>query len=106
MKNIFFVLLIVCICQVSIAQNILTGKVTDRKTGEAVTGATVYIPELKTGDIADNNGVYKIVKLPKTTVTVQVSFLGYKSIVEKLTCHQQLTVILSLIRLLQKSMRL
>ena len=83
MKNIFFVLLIVCICQVSIAQNILTGKVTDRKTGEAVTGATVYIPELKTGDIADNNGVYKIVKLPKTTVTVQVSFLGYKSIVEK-----------------------
>jgi iron complex outermembrane receptor protein len=83
MKTVFQVLLMISICQVSIAQNSLTGKVTDRKTGEAVTGATVYIPELKTGDIADQKGDYKIVKLPKTSVTVQVSFLGYKSIIEK-----------------------
>jgi iron complex outermembrane recepter protein len=83
MKKVYSVLLMIYICQLSIAQNILTGKVIDRKTGEVITGATVYIPELKTGDIADNNGVYKIDKLPKTSVTVQVSFLGYKSIVEK-----------------------
>lgn len=65
------------------AQNKLTGKIIDAKTGEAVAGATVYIPELKTGDIADKNGIYKIDKLPRTIITVQVSFLGYKSVVEK-----------------------
>jgi iron complex outermembrane receptor protein len=84
MKKVFSVILMIYICQLSIAQNILTGKVIDRKTGEMITGATVYIPELKTGDITDKNGVYKIDKLPKTTVSVQVSFLGYKSIVEKI----------------------
>jgi iron complex outermembrane recepter protein len=83
MRKLFFVFLMIFICQISIAQNILTGKVTDTKTGEVITGATVYIPELKTGDIVDKNGVYKIDKLPRTSVTVQVSFLGYKSIVEK-----------------------
>src|SRR5450759_3960669 len=61
----------------------LTGKITDKLTGETIPGATVYIPELKTGTLADINGIYKIVNLPQAIVIVQVSFLGYKSISEK-----------------------
>jgi iron complex outermembrane recepter protein len=64
------------------AQNKITGKVTDEKTGEAVPGATIYISELKTGDIADKNGTYEIDNLPRTKVIVQVSFVGYKSVVQ------------------------
>lgn len=64
-------------------QNILTGRVNDKATGEVIPGATIYFPELKTGDIADKDGIYKIPNLPGTTLIVQVSFLGYKSIVEK-----------------------
>jgi iron complex outermembrane receptor protein len=67
-----------------IAQNKITGKITDNITGEAVPGATVYIPELKTGTIADINGAYKIVNLPNLKVIIQVSFLGYKSVVENI----------------------
>ena len=48
------------------AQNKISGKITDNLTGEAVAGATVYIPELKTGDLADKNGVYEIDKPSKT----------------------------------------
>ena len=82
-KKISFVCILTFICYVADAQNKLSGKITDEKTGEAIPGATVFIPELKTGDIADKNGNYRIDKLPRTIVTVQVSFLGYKSIVEK-----------------------
>jgi iron complex outermembrane receptor protein len=64
------------------AQNKITGKITDNLTGEAIPGATVYIPELKTGAIADKNGIYKIDNLPRVKVIIQVSFLGYKSDVE------------------------
>ena len=66
------------------AQNKITGKITDNITGEPIPGATVYIPELKTGTIADINGVYKIENLPKVKVIIQVSFLGYKSVVENI----------------------
>ena len=37
---------------------------------------------LRPGTIADNNGFYSIDNLPRTKVIIQVSFLGYKSIVE------------------------
>ena len=70
------------IYQLTNAQNKITGKITDNLTGEPVAGATVYIPELKTGTTADKNGFYKIDNLPRTKVIIQVSFIGYKSIIE------------------------
>jgi iron complex outermembrane receptor protein len=74
------------------AQNKLTGKITDEKTGEAIAGATIYIPELKTGAIADGNGLYSVDNLPRATVIVQISFLGYKSVVEKIDLSKSSTV--------------
>ena len=82
MKLIFATLLMVLTSYIINGQNILTGKITDKETGESIPGATIYIPELKTGALADISGVYKIENLPKTKVIIQVSFLGYKSIVE------------------------
>ena len=83
-KRVSIISILLLVCYFADAQKKLSGRIFDEKSGEAVPGATVYIPELKTGDIADKNGNYSIDKLPKTTVTVQVSFLGYKSIVEKI----------------------
>jgi iron complex outermembrane recepter protein len=84
MKRFFIICLMILVYLTSNAQNKLTGKVTDEKTGEVVAGATIYIPELKTGAIANENGIYYIDDLPKATFIVQVSFLGYKSDVEKI----------------------
>jgi len=70
--------------QIINAQNKITGKITDNITGEPVAGATVYIPELKTGTISDQNGLYKIENLPRTKVIIQISFMGYKSIIEEI----------------------
>jgi iron complex outermembrane receptor protein len=82
MKKAYSICLFILICSISNAQNSLSGKISDKKSGEAIAGATVYIPALKTGALADANGEYRINNLPKTTVIIQVSFLGYKSISE------------------------
>jgi iron complex outermembrane recepter protein len=84
MKKIFIICVMIFICQIIHAQNKITGKITDNLTGEPVAGATVYIPELKTGTIADKDGVYKIDNLPRTKVIIHISFLGYKSIIENI----------------------
>ena len=77
-------------CCIINGQNILTGKITDKVTGEALPGSTIYIPELKTGAMADIAGGYKIENLPRTKVIIQVSFLGYKSIVENVDLSSSL----------------
>jgi iron complex outermembrane recepter protein len=84
MKKILIICFMILSYQIAIAQNKITGKITDKITGEAVAGATVYIPELKTGTIADKDGFYKIDNLPRTKVIIQISFLGYKSIIENI----------------------
>ncbi|MCL4484656.1 MAG: TonB-dependent receptor [Bacteroidetes bacterium] len=82
MKRIFFICTMIFICHLANAQNKLTGRITDKLSGETIPGATIYIPELKTGAISDINGNYKINNLPKTKIILQISFVGYKSIVE------------------------
>jgi iron complex outermembrane receptor protein len=62
----------------------LSGKITDKTTGATVPGATIYIPDLKSGTVSDANGFYSLSHLPKTRLLVQVSFLGYKTIIEKI----------------------
>jgi iron complex outermembrane receptor protein len=84
MNKISAIILMLFMCSIADAQNKLTGKITDGITGEAIPGATVYIPDLKIGVIADKNGDYKLDNLPGATFIIQVSFLGYKSINEKL----------------------
>jgi iron complex outermembrane receptor protein len=60
----------------------LSGKITDRKTGMPLIGVTVYFPDLKTGGETDVEGKYKIDNLPMSKALVQVSYVGYKTILE------------------------
>jgi len=64
------------------AKTTLTGKITDKNTGEALFGVDVYIPDLKTGAASGVDGTYKIENLPPSKVSVRVSFIGYKTIVQ------------------------
>ncbi|HMK24463.1 MAG TPA: TonB-dependent receptor [Chitinophagaceae bacterium] len=60
----------------------LTGKVTDAKTGEALAGASVYFPDLRTGAACNNEGIYLISNISAGKYLVEVSHLGYSSIIE------------------------
>lgn len=64
----------------AVAQNIITGQVTDAATGETLPGANVSIVEQPSrGATTDADGNYRIVGLTPGRYTVRVSFLGYTS---------------------------
>ena len=60
-------------------QNMLSGHVTDKETGETLPGANVYFPDLKAGTTTDQDGIYKFRNLPKSSLLIQISFMGYKA---------------------------
>lgn len=60
----------------------LTGKITDKETGQPIPGVTIYVPDLKIGTLANADGVYKIDNLPTSPLLFQISFIGYKTITQ------------------------
>ncbi|MDF2435660.1 MAG: TonB-dependent receptor plug [Bacteroidota bacterium] len=60
----------------------LTGKITDKQTGLTVPGAGIYFPDIKTAAVSNAEGVYFIDNLPQSRLLIQVSFVGYKTIIE------------------------
>ncbi|HEX2393958.1 MAG TPA: carboxypeptidase-like regulatory domain-containing protein, partial [Bacteroidales bacterium] len=57
----------------------LTGKITDKNTGDPLPGVNIYLPDLKKGTISDTTGSYIIRNLPPTKVFIQVSYLSYQT---------------------------
>ncbi len=67
---------------IEVGKTTLSGKITDKATGESIPGATLYISDLKTGTISGPDGSYQLTNLPQTKILLQVSYVGYKMIVE------------------------
>jgi iron complex outermembrane recepter protein len=65
------------------SQSVLKGKITDSK-GEAIIGATIYLPEMKTGAVTDQDGNYKLDNLPRRILLIQVNAMGFKMIAENI----------------------
>lgn len=59
---------------------VLSGTVTDKADGKPIVGATVNIPDIRYGSITDVNGHYTLNNLPKGIYLVQVSYLGYATL--------------------------
>ncbi len=81
MIKIQFILLFIIVLSAPVfAQGVLSGRVTDKETGEPLPGATVFIPDLKTGGATNEKGFYTIRNLPGSQLLVQVSYIGYKAV--------------------------
>jgi len=65
----------------------LSGKVSEKKSNAPLAGATVYIPDLKIGAVADADGHYSIKSLPSGSYLVEVRFVGYKSVTKTVTIN-------------------
>ncbi len=63
----------------SFSQNVLSGYVIDKETGKTLPGATLYLPDLKTGTTTDKDGFYILHNLPKSSLVIQVSYMGYRA---------------------------
>ncbi len=70
------------ICNLVYSQVTITGKISDKSTNQALIGATIFIPDLQSGDISKDDGLFTIKNLPKGKFLVQVKFIGYATITE------------------------
>ena len=60
-----------------LAQNSVSGTVTDATSGQALAGANVVLEGTSLGAAADADGSYTITDVPNGTYTVTASVIGY-----------------------------
>lgn len=65
----------------------LSGTITDANSNETLIGVNVSIPELKTGVTTNEYGFFSIT-LPKGSYTLQITYLGFQNIEEKIQLFQ------------------
>lgn len=94
----FFIttILILLVIINSYSQNSLSGKVIDAKDGAVLIGATVSIPEIKTGGVTDANGAFIINNLPAGNFLVEISYIGYSTTTKRLDVKGATTMNFSL----------
>lgn len=75
---------------------ILSGYIKDEASGEALIGATCYIPELVTGVISNSYGFYSIT-IPPGDYDISFSYIGYESKDKKISLkeNKQLSVFMA-----------
>ncbi len=61
----------------------LSGTIKDSKTNESIIGVNIYIPEIKAGISTNEYGFYSIT-IPKGNYTLQITYIGYSTITEKI----------------------
>jgi iron complex outermembrane receptor protein len=67
----------------------IAGKVTDANTGLPLAGASITIDDAKKGTISDGAGNFLISNVPVGHHVIEVSFMGYGSIVEHIDIRDQ-----------------
>lgn len=96
MVKIKLLLLFVFFASTLAAQNIsLSGYLKDAANGEALIGATLYVEELKQGTATNAYGFYSLT-IPKGNYTLQISFIGYETIKQKIKAAKSQTISVAL----------
>ena len=74
--------------QTTIAQNIISGKITDNNNN-SLTGANIIIKNTTIGTASDVDGNYKLANLKNGEYIIRVSFFGYETIEKPLALNGQ-----------------
>src|SRR5664279_1360540 len=82
--------------QTNFTKNIITkvslsGKVIAANTGLPLQSASIYIPDLKSGTTTDANGNYVLHNIPVGTYLIQVDFVGYQTMVKRISLTENTT---------------
>jgi iron complex outermembrane receptor protein len=73
-----------------IAQNMITGKVIDTKTGNALAGASVKVRGSNTGVTTNNDGIFRMAV--QRADVLQISMIGYKTQEVQVGAEYQITI--------------
>ena len=64
---------------------IFFGHVVDKATGEHLPGITIILKGTTIGSVTDDSGHYMLKNLPEGEFTIEVSFVGFKTVTKKVT---------------------
>jgi iron complex outermembrane receptor protein len=70
-------------------QNTIYGNISDARDGTRLIGATISIPEIKSGTISDEAGNYRINAIPAGDFLVEVRYLGYTTITRRISIRDE-----------------
>jgi iron complex outermembrane receptor protein len=65
----------------------LSGRITEKGKSMGIPGASVYIPDLKLGVVADSNGHYVFNSIPTGTYLIEIHSVGYKILTKNVTIN-------------------
>ena len=68
-------------------RSVLTGKVTDEKTGAPLPGANIHIHDINRDAVSNDSGQYKTGFIPSGNYLVEVSYIGHTSRVERVNIN-------------------
>ncbi len=88
LKRRFFYLFFLLAGTISngLAQNVITGTVTDAKTKQPLIGCNVYLKGTTIGSVTDADGHYTIQSVPNGSFVLVASYLGYKEEKKNIQC--------------------
>lgn len=81
-KKLFVFTVIMLWASFAFSQNTIQGKITNTENNKPLHGAHVYLPELKKGTTTSETGTFELKDLPGGSHRLQVTFLGYQSVVK------------------------
>ena len=67
----------------SYTQNQISGKITDKNSGEILEGVNIYLPDQYIGTVSDKDGNYIIDNIKTTKILVRYSYIGYQTVVKE-----------------------
>ena len=67
----------------------ISGTITDSQSNETLIGVNIIVPDLQTGTVTNEYGFYSLT-LPSGTYTIQISYLGYKTISESIVLNKDI----------------
>ncbi|MEX2512001.1 MAG: TonB-dependent receptor [Cyclobacteriaceae bacterium] len=67
----------------------IQGKVSDSGSEAPLIGVSIFVPELRRGTVTDDQGIFSLTSLPPGRITLQVSYMGYATIITKTNPSQQ-----------------
>ena len=92
-QKVLFSLLILMLMSISVSAQTgggrIAGVVIDNTDEDPLPGATLFIEELKKGDITNKYGEFSFSDIPFGTYTFTVKFMGYQTAVQKVTVSKE-----------------
>lgn len=94
-KKFIYVLLLLSFQLFAQRNYTLSGIITEKASSETLIGVNIILPELSKGTVTNGYGFYSI-SLPKGIYKVEISYLGYQTIVKKIDLSKNQTLNFSL----------